>query len=142
MPVPYPECFCKGKASSGDVAVKKLVSIQVVTFSWMVLGCPRVAPDFLAIGSKLSAKQWSVVKYLHHLCSDGNTPNSVDPAFMGRAAAKMEDNEKAVEALARAVAFFIFHANFPSLILVAMADAEWERLLVDCREQILFLLDH
>lgn len=105
MPVPYPECFCKGKASSGDVAVKKLVSIQVVTFSWMVLGCPRVAPDFLAIGSKLSAKQWSVVKYLHHLCSDGNTPNSVDPAFMGRAAAKMEDNEKAVEALARAVAF-------------------------------------
>lgn len=104
MPIPYPECFCKGKVS-GDVPAKKLVSMQVVTFSWIVLGCPCRAPDFLAVGTRLTSKQWSVVKYLMHLSSDGNTPNSVDAAFMGRAAAKMEDNEKAVEALARAVAF-------------------------------------
>ncbi len=105
MPIPYPECFCKGNESIAGAPAKKLVSMQVVTFSWIVLGRPRKAPDSLALGSRLSAKQWSIVKYLEHLSSDGNTPNSVDAAFMGRAAAKMESMELAVGALARAAAF-------------------------------------
>ena len=105
MPIPYPECFCKGNESLAGAATKKLVSMQVVTFSWIVLGCPCKAPNSLALGSRLSAKQWSIVKYLEHLSSDGNTPNSVDAAFMGRAAAKMENMEQAVGALARAAAF-------------------------------------
>ena len=105
MPIPYPECFCKRNESVFGAARKKLVSMQVVTFSWIVLGCPRKAPLSLALGSRLTAKQWSIVKYLEHLSSDGNTPNSVDAAFMGRAAAKMENMEQAVGALARAAAF-------------------------------------
>ena len=106
MPIPYPEVF----SSAGSLRVeradlKRLVSVQVVCLSWLALGCPDAAPSSLAIGSRLRARQWTAVKYLEHLCVDGNTPFSVDAAFMGRAAAKVESMEAVLAALSRAGAF-------------------------------------
>ena len=107
MPLPYPEVFCKsGKRSSGNRDdLKRLVSMQVVCLNWLALGCPKAAPSCLALGNRLLAKQWSAVKYLSYLCVDGCTPLSVDAAFMGRAASKIEGLEKSIGALARAAAF-------------------------------------
>ena len=107
MPIPYPEVFSKsGKHSSGKRDdLKRLVSLQVVCLDWLTLGCPNAAPSSLALGNRLLARQWTAVKYLAYLCVDGNTPDSVDVAFMGRAASKVENLEKTIGALARAVAF-------------------------------------
>eukprot|EP00435_Cladocopium_sp_Y103_P017908 s2227_g4.t1 len=106
MPIPYPEVFTKGSDPiSGLAHLKRLVSIQVVCLSWLSLGCPEAAPGYLAIGTRLKARQWTAVKYMEHLCYDGNTPEEVDAALMGRSAAKVESMEEVLAALSRAVAF-------------------------------------
>lgn len=104
--VPYPEVFVRKEAGRvQSLQFKRLVSIQVAYLSWLSLGCPHGAPASLALGSKLTAKQWSVVKYLQKLSRDDNLPAQVDAAFMARSAAKVESNEKIIAALARAAAF-------------------------------------
>lgn len=105
MPIPYPEAFSKHGCSDERSGSKKLVSLQVACLSWLQLGMPSTAPSCLALGAKLSSGQWSVVKYLEHLGSDGNTPNSVDAAFMARSATKVESLEATLDALGRACAF-------------------------------------
>lgn len=48
---------------------------------------------------------------MEHLCVDGNTPVSVDAAFMGRAAAKVEGMEAVLAALSRAGEFLREYEN-------------------------------
>ena len=105
MPLPYPEAFSRHSFSDGRSGSKKLVSLQVACLSWLQLGGPSGAPACLALGSRLSAGQWSVVRYLEHLVFDGNTPNSVDASFMARSATKVESLEATLDALGRASAF-------------------------------------
>eukprot|EP00438_Fugacium_kawagutii_P032098 Skav202519 [mRNA] locus=scaffold1359:335842:340289:- [translate_table: standard] len=112
MPIPYPEVFSSGAAKAcNGFYLKKLVSMQVMALSWISLGGPSVAPSILSLGTRLSAKQWSVVKYLEHLCTDGNTPLHVDASLMGRAASKIESVEKTLEALHRSIAFLKAEEN-------------------------------
>lgn len=54
------------------------------------LNKPDASPAELRLGEHLSARQWSVVEMLEHLAFDGNTPELVDAAAMGRAAGKFE----------------------------------------------------
>ena len=98
MPIPYPEVFSR-KASDRvrDSHWKRLISLQVVVLSWLALGCPFM------LGRRLSAAQWSVVRMLEHLSSDGTTPEFVEAQDMGRAAGKVEDMEFHLAALAMAV---------------------------------------
>lgn len=103
--MPYPEAFTRHGAADEKSGSKKLVSLQVACLSWLQLGCPDVAPPCLALGSRLSAGQWSVVKYLEHLASDGNTPSQVDAAAMARSATKVESLEATLNTLGRATAF-------------------------------------
>lgn len=84
--------------------LKRLVAMQVVVMDWLVLGMPRSAPRSLCLGQKLSAAQWSVVRMLEFLIVDGNTPEFVDAATMGRSASKVEDFELHLDALSRMVA--------------------------------------
>ena len=87
-----------------DAEWKRLVCLQVAALSWFSLGQPRGAPDLLRLGSKLSAAQWRAVNNLRRFCKDGNTPQLVDATKMGRAAAKFENSEEALAALARVAA--------------------------------------
>ena len=108
MPIPYPEAFVRGfhtLTAAGAWDLKRAISMQVVCFSWLALGSPSAAPRCLAIGTKLSAQQWSFVRYLERLAVDGNSPNEVDAALMARSAAKVEGMEAALSALCRAAAF-------------------------------------
>lgn len=105
MPLPYPEAFSKHGSSDQRSGSKKLVSLQVACLSWLQLGSPATAPTCLALGMRLNSSQWSVVKYLEHLASDGNTPSSVDSVAMARSATKVESLEATLNALGRATAF-------------------------------------
>ena len=64
--------------------VKRLISLQVVVLDRLHLGRPEAAPAELRIGESLSSRQWSVVRRLEHLAFDGNAPEFVDAAAMGR----------------------------------------------------------
>ena len=102
IPVPFPEVFREG--GCGDEGwQKKLLSLEVVVLSWLNLGCPDVAPAFLRLGSRLTAKQWDVVHYLRRLSFDDNLPEFVDSALMGRAASKFENIDDLLAALSRSV---------------------------------------
>ena len=140
MPVPYPEVFSSSSSLVVEkVHLKRLVSFQGV-HELVALGCPSAASGCLAIGSRLKARQWTAVKYVEHLCVDCNTPVSVDAAFMGRAAAKVEgmEMEAVLAALSRAGALLreyennIFLHGSLGLLLIARSilqkrlGAKWE----------------
>ena len=67
------------------------------------LNKPDASPAELCLGEHLSARQWSVVEMLEHLAFDGNTPELVDAAAMGRGAGKFEGYEENFSPLATAV---------------------------------------
>lgn len=123
MPIPYPEVFSSSATfDCDDWHLKRLVVAQVVAMNWISLGGPVTAPICLSLGTRLTAKQWSVVKYLEHLCVDGNTPNEIDASFMGRAAVKIESVERTLEALHRAIAFLKVEDNAYSLFQLSKPD--------------------
>ena len=105
MPIPFPEVFRPG-ANKGEKSVhlKRLISMQVAVMDWLLLGMPRSAPKSIRLGVKLRSGQWSVVRMLEFLVVDGNTPEFVDAASMGRSASKVEDFEFHLEALSRMAA--------------------------------------
>ena len=103
MPIPFPEVFASGSHLLADCSTKRLISLQVVVFDWLVLGRPSIAPSCLRLGRRLTSRQWSVVRTLEHLSFDGNTPKFVDAGTMGRAAVKVEGYEESLGVLARAL---------------------------------------
>ena len=64
--------------------VKRLICFQVLVLDRLHLNKPDASPAELCLGEHLSARQWSVVEMLEHLAFDGNTPELVDAAAMGR----------------------------------------------------------
>eukprot|EP00438_Fugacium_kawagutii_P026020 Skav225717 [mRNA] locus=scaffold164:107677:112050:+ [translate_table: standard] len=113
MPIPYPEAFRRGRPAvvAPEWDLKRMVSMQVVCFNWLSLGSPRAAPDDLALGNRLTAKQWTTVKYLEHILVDANSPSEVDSTLMGRAFAKFDAGDKSIAALARAAATLCSEEN-------------------------------
>lgn len=69
---------------------------------WFVLGRPSAARKDLALGTKLTSRQWSAVRMLLELAMDGNTPEFIEAADMGRSAAKNQDHEAMLDCLCRA----------------------------------------
>ena len=113
MPLPFPEVFkagCHSKVSRSHV--KRLVSLQIMVLDWFVLGRPTAAPDYIRIGSKLTARQWRVVRRFEDLVLDGNTPQFIDAKDMGRSAAKNESHEEALGALCRAASMVHVFDNY------------------------------
>ena len=106
MPVPFPEAFRAGAKQSDRAQLwkKRLTSLQVVLLNWFCLGCPDVAPHFIRLGARLTARQWTAVEVMRHLAWDGNTPETIDAESMGRGASKIESFEDAIAALHRALA--------------------------------------
>ena len=104
MPPPYPEVFrSQVRKEIQNAHRKRLVALQVIAFDWLVLNEPSSAPESIRIGRPLNGRQWSAVKMLEHLDFDGNTPEFVEAADMGRGAAKVESFEDAISAVARAI---------------------------------------
>ena len=103
MPPPYPEVFRSGSATRPGSHLKRLVSLQVIALDWLALNEPAVAPECIRLGRRLSSRQWSAVKMLEHLGTDGNTPEFIQAADMGRSAAKMENFEEVLGAVSRAL---------------------------------------
>ena len=89
IPIPFPEVFrCGGFGK--ELWKKRVVAMEVLILNWLHLGMPSAAPTSLKVGSRLSRRQWEVVRYLLHVSFDGNTPELVDVGLMGRAAMKFE----------------------------------------------------
>eukprot|EP00435_Cladocopium_sp_Y103_P014663 s4220_g3.t1 len=103
MALPYPEVFRAGGNLDARSHMKRLLCFQVLVLDWLHLDKPDAAPACLRLGEHLSARQWTVVRMLEHLAFDGNTPELVDAADMGRAAGKVEGYEDSLAALSRAV---------------------------------------
>ena len=103
MPLPFPEVFRAGGNLVADAHLKRLTCLQVCTFDWLFLGMPDGAPRALRLGASLTARQWKAVRNLMHLSVDSNTPELVTAIDMGRAAAKVENFQDQVGALARAI---------------------------------------
>ena len=103
MPLPFPEVFTAGSSRIPEAPLKRLVCLQVCTFDWLCLNMPDRAPGSLQLGRPLTSRQWGAVRNLMHLSMDGNTPELVAAPDMGRAAAKMENFEDQIAAVARAL---------------------------------------
>lgn len=95
IPIPFPEVFRRGGFGK-ELWKKRVVAMEILILDWLHLGSPCAAPPSLRIGSRLSRKQWDVVRYLLHVSFDGNTPELVDVGLMGRAAMKFENIERAL----------------------------------------------
>ena len=111
MPPPYPEVFRSGAFSRPGNHLRRLVCLQVIALDWLCLNEPATAPECIQIGRRLNSRQWSAVKMLEHLGTDGNTPEFIDVGDMGRAAAKMEGFENVLGAVARALHSLSSSAN-------------------------------
>ena len=129
MPLPYPEVFCSGSQSAvADAHRKRLVCLQVALLDWFVLGRPSAARNDLALGLKLTARQWTAVKMLLELSMDGNTPEFIEAADMGRSAAKNQDHEAMLECLGRAAAMgHVFDYGGSNVSRPDFFDDEWFR---------------
>ena len=100
MAPPYPEAF---RASGSSFTWRKRrMNLQVLTLDWLWLGRPMSAPPGIAVGCRLSRRQWSVVKLLEFLAEDGNSIFSIDAEGMGRGAMKAEAHDLELSALHRA----------------------------------------
>ena len=105
MALPYPEAFRAGGRLDprSHVKRKRLSCFRVLVLDRLHLNKPDASPAELCLGEHLSARQWSVVEMLEHLAFDGNTPELVDAAAMGRGAGKFEGYEENFSPLATAV---------------------------------------
>ena len=65
-------------------------------------GKPSSCPMLLDWEKRLTGRQWSVVRRFEDLVLDGNTPQFIAAADMGRSAAKNKDYEDSLAALCRA----------------------------------------
>ena len=130
MPLPFPEVFRAGKmCDDSRPHVKRLVSLQILVLDWFVLGRPVSAPQYLGIGNKLTARQWSVVRRFEDLVLDGNSPQFIDAGDMGRSAAKNQSQEECLETLCRAASMVHVFDNYGggSISHPGSFDDEWFR---------------
>ena len=94
MSLPYPEVWrpelSKKWCSLARRARKKSVNLVVALLNWLHMNRPTRAPAALALGSRLSKKQWRVVEHFERLMADVAESGDIDAAAMGRSAAKVE----------------------------------------------------
>eukprot|EP00435_Cladocopium_sp_Y103_P042123 s672_g11.t1 len=94
MPLPFPEVWRREPAKKGcslaSRARKKSVNLIVAMLDWLHMNRPRQAPFALALGARLTNRQWRVVKHFDRLIADVAKSGDIDAAAMGRTAAKVE----------------------------------------------------
>ena len=66
------------------------MNVVVLALSWLHLGQPAAPPSAMSLQSPLTRQQWRVVKRLEHLSSNLFNAGKIEPASMGRSAAKVE----------------------------------------------------
>ena len=105
MPLPYPEVWKpelgKHGCSLARRARKKSVNLVVALLNWLHMSRPARAPASLALGSRLSKKQWKVVEHFERLVADVADSGDIDAAAMGRTAAKVEGLDEVLFELQR-----------------------------------------
>lgn len=104
MPLPYPEAFDGGARDGGPSWRKRRVCLLVALMDWLFLGKPAAAPSALAIGKRLTGKQWRRIRLVEHLLEDRNSLFEIDAECMARTAAKVEAASDELGALHRALA--------------------------------------
>ena len=121
--------FCSGALTAvADSHRKRLVCLQVALLDWFVLGRPSAARKDLALGSQLTSRQWSAVRMLLELAMDGNTPEFIEAADMGRSAAKNQDHEAMLDCLRRAASMgHVFGYGGGNVSHPDFFDDEWFR---------------
>ena len=108
---PYPAVFYRGEKTAEKKhehrqSLQKAVNLAVLSLSWLHLHRPQVCPSELSLGTKLSAKQWQVVRFLEEQIAEVSI-GDVGPAEMGRTAARVENLESFLEELHARVEEFL-----------------------------------
>lgn len=104
IPLPYPEAFDGGARDGGPSWRKRRVCLLVALMDWLFLGKPAAAPSMLAIGKRLTGKQWRWIRLVEHLLEDRNSLFEIDAECMARTAAKVEAASDELGALHRGLA--------------------------------------
>ena len=101
MPLPYPEVYGKSSAVGHirDLPLLKIVNLQIAALNWLSLNQVREPPNWICGRRDLSKVQWEVVRRLKRLCEAWYQHADVPACSMGRAAAKQETFEKALDLL-------------------------------------------
>ena len=104
MPLPYPEAHVKRRRGVEKRSqIKLAVNYLVLVLNWLAMGEKLVQVNHIALGAKLHARQWEVVRRLTPLVQTMVDHEPVDSVSMGRSAAKVETIEEALRALEEAV---------------------------------------
>lgn len=91
MPLPYPEVFGRRARRTGEgLALKKGVTSLLVVLNFLHSNRARAVPKTLRAGTRLTKRQWEVVRRLEHLMKGWLEVSQIGPAEMGRTAAKIE----------------------------------------------------
>ena len=105
MPVPYPKWFepavskVAGEKGYRHMCKQKAVNFAVVTLSWLHLKRASAAPPELSLQTKLSRRQWAVVRRIEKILDEVAATDAVGPEQMGRTAAKVESLDSLLENL-------------------------------------------
>ena len=109
MPLPYVEVMKPGlddSAAGGEIALKRGVNSIILALNYLHLGRPRRVPACIKLGSKLSRRQWEMVRVIKEFARVWVEISPIGPSEMGRGASKVESMEGLLDELsARASSF-------------------------------------
>ena len=109
MPLPYVEVMKPGlddSAAGGEIALKRGVNSIILALNYLHLGRPRRVPACIKLGSKLSRRQWEMVRVIKEFARVWVEISPIGPSEMGRGASKAESMEGLLDELsARASSF-------------------------------------
>lgn len=90
MPAPYNGWFWKNEGQPRKCARQKAVNLVVLMLSWLHMKRPSRCPPGLSPHTRLSRKQWGILRRFEAQLKGVELVGMVGPAEMGRTAAKME----------------------------------------------------
>ncbi len=94
VPLPFPEMHVKKSNRRQVDAPRKLaLNYVILILNWLFLGQGPWDAGSHSLGTKLNKSQWQTVIRFQPLVDSWNSHDIVDPAAMGRSAAKVENIE-------------------------------------------------
>ena len=102
MPLPYPAVMKRSAVDpicSNDVSFQCGVNLAVLMLNWLHLKRPSTCPAEITLYAPLSRLQWRVVRQVELTMNAWRDAEPVTAFNMGRAAAKVENIERALERL-------------------------------------------
>ena len=99
MPPPYPEAFRETSDNFEVRARKRAVNSIVIGLSFLHLRGEREAPRSILLGTRLSSRQWSVVRRIEKMLEAWIIHPLVTTESMGRSAAKVDELESVLAQL-------------------------------------------